>query len=202
MSAEVTYIPLVSDLPGVTANQPINLASYLGALYKILIGSTIALAFVVITFEGLKHMGSESPFAKSEASRRIGEAIGGIILAVMSWLILYTINPDLVSFKFLKTAENAAKTVPQTSSKPPANPVDTSGLTPPATQAGQKFCFKFLSSSTQRSQFQCINKTGSETSAQTEDRCLTAMISVSRDSDDKVVVPCVDAFTSKETLGL
>jgi len=96
------YTPLVT-IPGsgVEANQPVNLGAYLNGIYRILIAITIILAVIVITISGIQHMASESPFSKSEASKRIGGAIGGIVLAVMSWLILFTINPCLVSFNFL-----------------------------------------------------------------------------------------------------
>jgi len=98
--AEKTYTPLV-PIPGVTQDTPVDLKVYLSSLYKLLISLTVILSVVVITIEGLKHMASESPFGKSEAKKRIGQAIGGMILAVMSWLILFTINPCLVSFNFL-----------------------------------------------------------------------------------------------------
>jgi len=121
------YTPLVT-IPGsgVEANQPVNLGAYLNGIYRILIAITIILAVIVITISGIQHMASESPFSKSEASKRIGGAIGGIVLAVMSWLILFTINPCLVSFNFLTpTAACGGPNKPNTN-----NPSTGSGSTP------------------------------------------------------------------------
>jgi len=120
--AEKTYTPLV-PIPGVTQDTPVDLKVYLSSLYKLLISLTVILSVVVITIEGLKHMASESPFGKSKAKERIGQAIGGMILAVMSWLILYTINPALVSFNFFNTskAPGAANKAPTPFIDPVAN---------------------------------------------------------------------------------
>jgi len=37
----------------------------------------------------------------ADGKRRITEAIWGLILALAAYLILYTINPDLISLKFI-----------------------------------------------------------------------------------------------------
>ena len=58
------------------------------------IGLTSVLAVVMIVVGGVQYMGSESLFAKDEGKKRIQAAIGGLILALASILILTTIFGD------------------------------------------------------------------------------------------------------------
>ena len=137
------YTPLVT-IPGsgVEANQPVNLGAYLNGIYRILIAITIILAVIVITISGIQHMASESPFSKSEASKRIGGAIGGIVLAVMSWLILFTINPCLVSFNFLTpTAACGGPNKPNTNNQTPNDDGLLSLDDLDKIAAGERHCF-------------------------------------------------------------
>ena len=55
----------------------------------------IVIGGVQIIFSG----GSSGKIA--EGKKRITEAIWGLILALAAYLILYTINPDLISLKFI-----------------------------------------------------------------------------------------------------
>lgn len=113
------YVPL-SPLPDLGADKPIagNFSSYLKGIYKLAIGIAGVLAVMVILFEGIKHMASESFVAKADTSARIGAAVGGLLLALGAYVILYAINPKLVEFNLvLSTVPDAGRlTAPQTTS--------------------------------------------------------------------------------------
>ena len=44
-------------------------------------------------------MGSNSVFAKGKGKKRIQAAVGGLILGLVGWLILQTINPEILEVK-------------------------------------------------------------------------------------------------------
>lgn len=73
-----------------------GIGDYLNQIFVIGIGLAGALAVVMIVINGIVYMGNESVFGKTQAKERILMAIGGLILALGSWVVLNTLNPDLV----------------------------------------------------------------------------------------------------------
>lgn len=73
-----------------------GLGGYLNQMFFIAIAIAGALAVVMIVVNGILYMGDESVFGKTKARERIMMAIGGLVLALGSWVLLRTINPDLV----------------------------------------------------------------------------------------------------------
>lgn len=74
---------------------------YLKWLYKVLLGSTGILALVVIVAGGIMYIfagASGNPSNISKAKTMIRSAILGLLLALGSWIILNTINPDLLKW--------------------------------------------------------------------------------------------------------
>jgi len=123
------YVPL-APLPGVqTGPEGTSLASYLNAIFKIGIGLAGVFAVLMLVIAGIEYIGGAgSPSARKDANKRIWNAIFGIMLALGAWLILNTINPEL-----LKTELNI---------QPVAVPATQTGETAGgnATQAEQ-WCF-------------------------------------------------------------
>ena len=70
---------------------------YLNILIKLTYGIIALIAVFQIVYYGVTYMLTATPFLKSTAKERVYNAIIGIIIALSSWLILYTINPNLVS---------------------------------------------------------------------------------------------------------
>ncbi|MAF59649.1 hypothetical protein CL631_02250, partial [bacterium] len=88
------YQPLV-EIPGA------EVGSGLGPLFNQLfeIGLTIAavLAVIMIAVGGFQYMTTDAVGKKSEGRERIQNAILGLILALMIFIILKTINPQLLN---------------------------------------------------------------------------------------------------------
>lgn len=61
----------------------------------------IALSIVFVVFGAVQYMTTDAIYDKTEGKQRIQAAIGGLILALVSWLILNTINPDILKGGFL-----------------------------------------------------------------------------------------------------
>lgn len=73
---------------------------YIRQIYWYILGLTIALSVLMMVVGGVEYTliwASESK--KSEAKKRITDAIIGLIIGLGSYLILYTINPQLVSLE-------------------------------------------------------------------------------------------------------
>ncbi len=89
----IEYVPLapITSAPGAS----ITPSSYIAELFKIGIGIAAALAVLAIAFNGIRYMMSDVVTNKSESIKGIKNALLGLLLALASFLVLNTINPDL-----------------------------------------------------------------------------------------------------------
>lgn len=95
----MTYQPLEPNAFGTTMTTATNLGNFLSQAFSFGLAVAAALAVVMIVWGGVEIMLSDSVFNKDEGKKKIREAIYGLLLALVSWLILYTINPDILNFK-------------------------------------------------------------------------------------------------------
>jgi len=93
-----TYCP-----PGTTDPTCTNVSSggttlgrYLPGLFKLGIGIAGVLAVIMIMIGGVEYMMSESITSKGAGKDKMRDAIIGLLLAMGAWIILNTINPNLV----------------------------------------------------------------------------------------------------------
>src|SRR5690606_22709225 len=56
------------------------------------------LAVIMITLGGIQYMTTDAISGKTEGKAVITRALLGLMLALASWLILYTINPNILNF--------------------------------------------------------------------------------------------------------
>ncbi len=76
-----------------------DLGGFLSQAFQFGLAIAAALAVVMIVWGGVEIMLSDSVMKKTDGKQRIWDAIWGLLLALFSWLILYTINPDILNFK-------------------------------------------------------------------------------------------------------
>ncbi|MEI6057782.1 MAG: pilin [bacterium] len=96
--------PLPCIGPGCAAGavqETIDIRTYFVYIFGLAIAIAVFLAVVVITFAGFKYMTEESITKKGAAKEMIWNAILGLLGALGSWLILYTINPQLVDLSLV-----------------------------------------------------------------------------------------------------
>ena len=94
---EIVY-NLIEPIAGVTKiNTATNLATFFNFLFKVLIGLASLIAVLMITIAGIKYMTQEAFGAKSDAKEQIRNALTGVVLLGLVYIILYTINPDLLN---------------------------------------------------------------------------------------------------------
>ena len=72
------------------------LGSYLNLMLKIFIGICAVLAVVMIVMGGIEYMTSELVSSKEEGKSKITGALFGLLIALASYALLNTINPDLL----------------------------------------------------------------------------------------------------------
>ncbi len=92
---------------GGTNEQPIYCVDWIGqyvvGLYKYAIGVVGILAAVILMVGGIIWITAGGSAGRiGEAKSWIGSALAGLVIALTSYLILYQINPNLVSFKSLR----------------------------------------------------------------------------------------------------
>ena len=99
--AQQTEYELLAPLPGYVQNTTGNkttASKYIEGIFTLIIAIAGLLAVIMIIFGGIKYMSTDAFTGKSEAKATIEHAIWGLLLAVSAWLILNTINPNLVNF--------------------------------------------------------------------------------------------------------
>jgi len=117
--AQVTCVPndngvcllqpdIISGQPG---TQERSLGNYLSLIFKTLIGLAGGISVLNIVIGGFEYILSEVPGVKTSGKERIRNSLVGLILALAAWLILYTINPDLVNLSL--TLDPLNKTAPK-----------------------------------------------------------------------------------------
>jgi len=89
----------IGNISSIKDQDPAGLSGFINLLIKIAIAMAGAIAVVIIIVNGIQYMGTGSVWEKGESKAKMGTAIGGIILLLCSYIILYTINPDLVNIK-------------------------------------------------------------------------------------------------------
>ena len=106
-SGKFTYT-LLQPLPqeGPDLKENVTLEEYLTWAFRFTLALAGFLAVMMIVIGGVEYIISgASEASRSDAKKRINNAISGLVLALVSYLVLYTINPSLVDFEnnqFLK----------------------------------------------------------------------------------------------------
>jgi len=115
--AQTPPTPVVPDyavlvpLPGTTYNCNVvnsqgatvqtecsDLSRYLPNAFNLTIGLSVALAFIVITVGGVTYATSDALSGKSKGRELIENALWGLLLVIGAFIILQTINPQILTF--------------------------------------------------------------------------------------------------------
>jgi len=79
-----------------------NVGAYFNLMIKIAIGLCAVLSVIMLIVNGFVYMGEESIFGKAQSKEKMISAILGLFIALGSYAILNTINPDLLGGKGIK----------------------------------------------------------------------------------------------------
>ncbi len=89
--------PIAGFIDGDITISPEGLTAYLNTVFRFGIALAGLLAVIMIIWGGLEYLSTDAINGKSEGKKKIQEAFQGLALALLSWLILYTINPQILS---------------------------------------------------------------------------------------------------------
>ncbi len=126
---EAAYSIEVSLPDGPASGSPVNLAQYIEYLYMFGLGLVGVSALLALVIGGFMYMGAETVTTKDQAKGYINGAISGLILGLAAYLILYTINPDLINFRITAppvpgTEKTQKQIIPTTPTTPKCTPGD------------------------------------------------------------------------------
>jgi len=91
---------VLAPLPGtlkVGTGWQTDLQTYLPGVFKLLIGLSAVFAVLMIVIGGFQYMFTDALSGKTAGRERIKNAIYGLVLVIGAWLILWTINPNLLT---------------------------------------------------------------------------------------------------------
>jgi hypothetical protein len=111
-----------SVLPG--DQETTNFATYIESGFKTFLAVVVIIAIVMLTASGLQYITAGSGGGKGEAKNRALAALLGLLIALSAYLILQTINPDLVD---LTLDINDQTSAGGRDISPPTNPPNTGG---------------------------------------------------------------------------
>jgi len=110
------------EIPGVDLTKTVRegrhitvpfLAQYVAGVYRFLIAIVGVLAAAMMMVGGFQYLTAGGGADRAKLGReKIANAIIGLLLALGSYVILYTINPDLVTFEGLKIEATERETIP------------------------------------------------------------------------------------------
>ena len=93
------WTPLVR-IPGLPATGSVNLSMYLVGLYNFLLSIVGIVAVMMLIIGGMRYItAAGNSAAISDAKDIIQNAIFGLLLAILSWVFIATINPDVLYIK-------------------------------------------------------------------------------------------------------
>jgi len=96
--ADIVYQPLEPTAFPDTITRTTTLGNFLAQVFQMGLAIAAALAVVMIVWGGVEIMLSETPFGKTNGKEKIWNAIWGLLLALVSWLILFIINPQILDW--------------------------------------------------------------------------------------------------------
>ena len=106
-------------IPGVTFTPPIEdgddvvvpfAAQYISGIYRYLLGISTLVAIIVVIAGGFQYLWGQTQGGAEKGLTLIKDAIGGLVVLYASYIILWTVNPELVNLQPIRLAR--IQTVP------------------------------------------------------------------------------------------
>jgi hypothetical protein len=82
-----------------TYSTSIDFGEYVGAMYKWMVSSAVFLAIIMLMVGGLRYSFGAASDQIAGAKKMMVNAMTGLVLLLCTYLILFTVNPDLVSLQ-------------------------------------------------------------------------------------------------------
>lgn len=125
------YVPLEPLPVGNGAQNGRDFGAYVSGIFRIFITIGGLFAVVMLTVAGIGYMLSESALEIDKAKSRAKAALWGLMLLLGSWLILNTINPNLLRFDLLRSSISDLENLRTAGATNPSQPAATNAPTVP-----------------------------------------------------------------------
>lgn len=103
-------VVLLEPIEGYIAEEEAaDLGSYLAGIFRLAIGVASGLAVIMIVFGGVQYMTTDSITGKSDGLQKVESAVFGLVVALVAFLVLQTINPALVRFDIVTTLQKVSE---------------------------------------------------------------------------------------------
>ncbi len=112
VSAAGTPYVMLEKIPGTFSGGTTNFETYFSGLYKLSMGLALVLAMFQLSRGGFEYLTTDAFAKKTDARETIKNALFGLVLILISFLLLKTINPDLI---------NVQLKIPKTPVSPPTS---------------------------------------------------------------------------------
>lgn len=149
---------IVKDLPFIGTSA--DFGSYLNGLFQLGIGIAVTLAVVMLVVNGIQYMFSDIPGVKVASKNNLGNIVWGLLLAFSAWLILYTINPNLVKFDLVRSLDEAADQAINNAPAPNASTTPTEDGAPWPSDAMERGILRVAGISTRPANCTTVGQTG------------------------------------------
>ncbi|MEN9389941.1 MAG: hypothetical protein RLZZ283_41 [Candidatus Parcubacteria bacterium] len=95
------FVP-IAPIPGLPTNTSAPLSEYVNIVFNLAITVGAVAAVMMIAYGGIEYMLSAALPQQKDGKTKIQNAFLGLALLLLVYLILFVINPDLVSLKALE----------------------------------------------------------------------------------------------------
>ncbi len=113
-----TFLEPLPGIPNGTADLP----TYIPLVINLIIGISVVLAFIMITYGGIRYATTDALSGKEEGRKDIENALIGLLLVIGAYALLATINPAMLSFDL-----NTVRPIETTPIPPPGGGGGTGG---------------------------------------------------------------------------
>lgn len=94
---DYTFLAPLPTLPNALSSKNI-LGEYLPAVFKLAVGLAAVFAVLMLVVGGFQYISTDAIQGKTEGRERVKNAVIGLVFVIGAWLILNTINPNLLNF--------------------------------------------------------------------------------------------------------
>lgn len=84
-----------------------DISQYVNAVFNLAISISAVLAVIMIIWHGIEYMTQDAVTEKKDHLTGIRSAVFGLILLLLSWLILFVINPQILDLAALESSLGA-----------------------------------------------------------------------------------------------
>lgn len=163
---EVKEYAVLAPLPGITDEGCVGdackttLERYLPNMFNLMVGIAVTLAFIMIAWGGFTYATSDALMEKQDGKGHIESGIYGLLIVIGAWLILYTINPQILNFDLIIARPDIKAGVPTVTAGVPMKAEEIAESKKIQSELAGKGGYAYKGPCEQGQTTQCVNLNG------------------------------------------